>query len=105
MIDIPFATSLPAGEYWIAFQRSSATATSGVNMSAVSLNNQFGFVSQANISGFGFATNNSTGFQMQPGVGTWSATIQGGTSNSIAITDIRSNASNPRTPFQFIRFA
>jgi hypothetical protein len=106
MIDIPFATSLAAGEYWIAFQRSSAFTSTGLAaVSNVSLNNQFGYVSQANINGFGFATNNSTGFQMQPGVGTWSATNQGGTTNSIAFSGISSVSGNPRTPFQFIRFA
>jgi hypothetical protein len=106
MIDIPFATSIPAGEYWIAFQRSSNTATTGLAaMTNLSLNNQYGFITQPSISGFGFATNNSTGFQMQPGVGSWSATNQGGTSNSIALSQINSVISNPRTPFQLIRFA
>jgi hypothetical protein len=106
MIDIPFATSLPAGEYWIALQRSSAFGSTGLAaMSNLSLNNQFGFATQANISGFGVNSTNSTIFQMQPGVGSYSATIQGGTTNSIALSEIRTIASQPRTPLQFIRFA
>lgn len=100
MIDIPFATSLAAGAYWIAFQRSSATATTGLAaMTNVTLNNQYGFVSQANISVF-----NST-LQLQVGAGVWAATNQGGTTNSIAFSGISATTSNPRTPFQFIRQA
>lgn len=106
MIDLALATSLQAGDYWIAFQRSSATATTNLaGVTNVSLNNQFGFASQPTILGFGQNSTDATIFQQQPGVGSWSATNQGGTTDSIGLSQIRSAVSFPRVPFQLIRFA
>ena len=105
-LDLPFAASLPAGEYWMAVQKSSATTTSGLNIGNATMNNTLYHVSQVNISFAvpGNASNQATD-QIQPGLGYWSTNVLGSTSNSLAITLISSIANQPRIPFQMHRFA
>lgn len=107
MVDIPFATSLSAGEYWVAFQRSSTFGSTGAtNITGASANLLFAIAQQTNLPIYylGQATNVNTN-QMQLGLGIWSATTQGGTTNSIALSQISSTASQPIIPFQLIRIA
>lgn len=106
-LDIPFATSLPAGAYWIAFQRSTATATTGgTQFTGCTHNNSYYFVTQfnSNFAQYGNASNVSTN-NLQPGLGYWSTNANGSTSVSLALSHISTVASQPQIPFQFLRFA
>ena len=107
-IDIPFATSLPAGQYWIAFQKSSNTATSGFLSGTISnglsLSTPFVMVTQSpTINLFGYGTGVSGTAMNQLGLGQY--TTNAVTSNSIGLSQLSTIANFPRIPFQFIRLA
>jgi hypothetical protein len=106
-MDIPFATSLSAGNYWMAINHktsnsgdaftSAANATMFIGMTNIVL-------SQTNqaIGNFNAATNSS--LQLQIGLGSWSTNaIQ--TTASIALANISSVASQLRPYFQMVRQA
>ena len=106
-LDIPFATSLAAGNYWIALQKSIATATTGLTaMTSLSHANSFYYATQinSNFAEYGNASNVSTN-QILPGLGYWSTNSSGGTSVSLALSHISTVASQIQIPFQMIRFA
>ena len=106
-LDIPFAATLPAGNYWIALQKSSNTTTAGaVNIGGATFNNTYYNVSQVNISFAlpGNASNQATD-NLQVGLGYWSTNTNGRTTNSIGIQSISSIANQPKIPFQIIRQA
>lgn len=108
MIDINWANSLSPGNYWLVIGYSSSTATSGAAGLAALTNcnvrysNHYG-ISMSDIS---FAimgsTNQTSGGLM--GAGSFS-TAGGGTTNSIPISAISSNASNLQLYFQLLRSA
>ena len=106
-LDLPFATSLAAGNYWIAIQRASATAQTGATALSL-LTNNFSYVGMSqvsqnmNIMG-GNTTAGSNGYQL--GLGFWTTNSNGTTSNSLNIAQISTAANQPRFPFQFIRQA
>jgi hypothetical protein len=108
MIDIPFATSLSPGPYWLVFGYTSNSASGGAaglaGMSAcnVRLSNHYG-ASQANIE-FGVmgSTNFTSGGRL--GAGSFS-TAGGGTTSALPMSAISSSASNPRWYFQMLRSA
>lgn len=103
-VDVPFASSLPAGQYWLALGMSTA---SGANVAAatnayVKVQSFYG-ASQwtATYSPMGLASNSSN--QLQPGVGSYSTNAAINTVASINITNVSLMASNPRLYFQFVR--
>jgi len=112
-VDIPINDRIPAGDYWIAFQRSSSTvtsvvpspsATAGTVLTGVTHNDSIFVATQinSNFAAFGAASNVSTqGLSL--GLGAYSATAAGATSNAIAISAIQTQASHPVVPFQLIR--
>jgi hypothetical protein len=103
-LDLPFAQSLSAGAYWMAFGVSSvisSTATGGItagrvlfsNLAVSQVNNAIGFM--------GSALNASN--QLQLGVGSFTTNGAAGTQASIALSQISSSASHNQLYFQIIR--
>lgn len=107
-LDVPFATSLSPGQYWLVIGMSTSTASAGAAGLAALTNcnvrysNHYG-ASQANV-GFGVfgSTNMSSGGQLGNG---FFSTAGGGTTNSLPISAISSTASNPIPYFQLLRSA
>lgn len=105
-LDIPFATSLSEGQYWIALQKSSSTATAGSNlMSNWRYNNSNIAVSQINSSFANMGTTAASPIQIGQGVFSVNATAPSLTTNSVTISNVTSLASQLRLPFQMINFA
>ena len=108
MIDIPFANSLTPGAYWGIFGLSTSSASAGAAGLAALTNcnvrysNHYG-ISQMDLT-FGImgSTNRTSGGLL--GAGSFS-TAGGGTTNSIPVSAISSNASNARMYFQLHRSA
>lgn len=103
-LDLPFATSLPAGAYWMAFQKSSARATTGGQLNAATNNNTFFMASQfaSGFSSIGKASNVAAD-PIRIGLGIWTTNTSGRTTNSISIAQMSSATSNAVLPFQMIR--
>lgn len=108
-LDVPFATSLSAGQYWIALQKSSSTNTAG-NTAGVNVisnyryNNSLFAVSQIT-SGFGSMGVTGTTAPLQVGNGSISFTAAGtGTLvSTLALSNITGVSSHLRMPFQMAR--
>lgn len=105
-IDIPFANSLPAGEYWLVFGYSSSSATNSAGAWTAAYggkySNHYG-ISQTDLAFRVMgSTNGTTGGYL--GGGSFS-TAGGGTTNSIPISAISSRASNVLPFFQLLRSA
>ena len=100
-VDMPFATSLSAGNYYMAIQRSSTTA-GGSN---IGLGISHLMVSQHNSSiAFPGVASNAT-VQLMPFNGVWSTNTNGATTSSIARSLVSTIASHPMPIFQMIREA
>jgi hypothetical protein len=104
-IDIPFATSLSGGDYYIGIYRSSSSGTAGIsNMSNATLNNTFYYLTQANISMLQpGASSNISSQQLKPALGYYSNTNTTNFTTAIATSVISSTASNLIIPFQLVR--
>lgn len=100
-LDMAFATSLSAGNYYAAIQRSSATAGgSNINLGVSQLivtqhNSSIGIPNQAS----------SSSNHLVPYLGSWSTNTLGQTTSSIARSGISTAASHPMPIFQMIREA
>lgn len=100
-LDIPFATSLPAGNYWFGINNSFSTATNTANMTGVSISqNSLYCVTQV------ASTLREMGNTTQRGIvqalGSVNITTIGA---SVSINAISPIASNPKIPFQLLRQA
>jgi len=108
-LDIPFVSSLSAGAYWIGLQRSSATATTGGgnNFSGITIGHSHLIATQTNINSMNIMGGNTTVFSvpLAQGLGLWSTNSNGATASSIALSQISTQASHPKFPFQLIRQA
>jgi hypothetical protein len=106
--DIPFASSLSAGNYWMAIGESTATATTGGigAMTNVTYRNSYIAVTQisANVALMGSNSNISTA-PWANGLGYWSTNTIGATSSSLSLAGISTVANQPILPFQMIREA
>ena len=108
-LDIPFATSLAAGNYWLALGRSTTTSTQNTiaNASTALFLGSVGFstvgISQgaSSVGLMGLATNSS--IQFQPGLGWWTTNAFVLTTASMGINSISAIVSNPKPYFQMIR--
>ena len=91
--DIPFGTSLSAGNYVFLYGVNNSFSTSGSNMTAAQIVNQpLGFPQVTNVVGrFGVA--NASSIQMQSVVGSFS-TVGGATTASIPLSAVSSMASH-----------
>jgi len=105
-LDIPWANSLSAGNYWIGFGGSNSSAS---NVGPAGLGAGISFttigVSQSNISwGYpGAATNDS--IQVQPGLGRFTTNSGLFSTSAIGLDQISAVVSNPKMYFQMIRRA
>ena len=99
-LDIPFAASLDAGNYWMALMHSSASAGGKANgMSASTI-----VLSQVNTAIGALGAANNASHQLQIGLGSWSTNAIN-TTSSIGLAAISSVASQLRPYIQFVRQA
>jgi hypothetical protein len=105
-VDIPFATSLPAGNYWFLYGSSTSISTSGVNnfstLRILASNFVITQVNQA-FNRMGVATNASN--HIRVGLGSWTTNTIGHIPNNIGLASISTSASHPVMRFQLIRQA
>ena len=107
-IDIPFATYLSPGNYWLGIGRSVSTANNWASASSLLLNSSNVAVSQSNLTFgiLGSSTNTSNILQNLGGPGFWTTNASRYTTDSInAIGQISATTSNLIPYFQFIRQA
>lgn len=104
-MDLAFNTSLAAGNYFIAFQKSSAVTTNLAALSNITANTPHMVQTQiaTNINIWGNTTAQSNGIGLFQGV--WTTNANGRTTNAINQTAISSQASQVLVPFQLIRQA
>jgi hypothetical protein len=111
-LDIPFAASLDQGNYWIAFNRSTDTTTSGAGIAiTANLNRAHSFIAVTQINSnfvpLGFASSGGATASTQPvwqiGLGSHSVSAQGATTSSLALSSVSSVANFPIIPMQLIR--
>ncbi|CAB4121826.1 Parallel beta-helix repeat [uncultured Caudovirales phage] len=108
MMDLAFNSSLSAGAYWMAVQRStqssaSTQVSSGVSNATFQINNIIN--TQANSAFNAMGVSNAVSANLYLGLGAYSASATGATTNQIALSLVSSAASQPRFPFQLIRLA
>lgn len=97
-LDIPFATSLEAGNYWFGINNSVSTGTNTANMTGLSISHSNLVVPQ--VSSQFREMGNTTQRGIVVGLGTINLTTIGA---SASIDAISANASQPKLPFQFVR--
>lgn len=113
-LDIPFASSLPPGNFWIALNRSTNTTTSGGGIAITgNVNRAHSLVNvtqvNSNFVPLGYASSGGATGSTQPnwqiGLGSHTVSAQGATTGSLALSSISSVANFPIIPMQFIRQA
>ena len=108
-LDIPWATSMSVGNYWLGIGASTSSTTNSSHISfagtaalPVSLN----AVTQTALSmGILGAATSASRYQVYPGLGGWTTNASLISTSSVAISQISQVANNPILPFQFIRQA
>lgn len=93
MADFPFAGTLPAGDYWLAINQSSASTTQGTNLSGIRFQQSLWGVSQANNAVGRVGVVNAASQQMFLGIGSVT-TVGGAAATTINFVDISSSASH-----------
>jgi hypothetical protein len=103
-LDIPFATSLAAGNYWMMFGANSTTQHGGSAAAMTNLRISFSniAVTRANISLGHFGNNTNASIQYMPGCGSFSTNAIG-TTASLGYSNISSSASHVFPWFQMHR--
>jgi hypothetical protein len=110
-IDVPLGTILGRGAYWMAFQRSTSLASAGVNsLSNLSHSNTNFIITQANtrfaeMGGDSTAATNNLKYGLKFGLGYYTTSNNGGTTNSISLdaANFSTAGSHPMIPFQLIK--
>jgi hypothetical protein len=105
MMEFPWATSLPAGLYWLMYGVSSSTTSQFTNVGTRWFNVMSNYgVSQPNLQfgTIGAATANSVG--LYPGLGSFS-TAGGGTTASLDLSAVTTSSAHNKMFFQMIRIA
>jgi len=104
-LDIPFATSLSAGNYWLGIGGSNNTesnagpgAFTGASMSPISMYAQ----SQTNLTFILAGAASASSVQMQPGLGSFSTNAAQLSNATVAMSNISMQVSNPKLYFQMI---
>ena len=108
-LDIPWATSMTPGNYWLGIGASTSSASNsshisfaGTNALALSLAG----ISQSNVSvGILGAATSASDNQMIPGLGVWTTNASNISTGSIGVASISQVVSNPQFNFQLIRSA
>ena len=104
--DVPFATSLSAGAYWVFFGSSTSSSSSGTaNISTLRILASLHSMSQPNLALnlMGSATNSSNHYRQ--GIGSWTTNSAGTLVSQVALSHISTSASHVVLPFQLIRQA
>jgi hypothetical protein len=111
MVDYPCGLSLSAGQWWLAYGRTSTSATQNATASVltrlnVSLNTFLGY-SMHTLGAWGTmgGASNSSICLGTPGFGSFTTGGAAGTTDSIAFANISSNASNQGVILQLLRIA
>jgi hypothetical protein len=107
-LDIPYASLIAPGAYWIAFQSSSATAVTGVaGMSNLTSRGSYICISQisSNIREMGANTSVGSNMFQGDGHGWWTTNTNGATTASMALSHISTIANQPLMPFRMDRHA
>jgi hypothetical protein len=111
-LDIPFATILTPGNYWLGLQMSSATASTSngrnyTNITAATMRNSFYAESQvsANINEMGGNTTAGSNMWGGLGHGWWTTDTNGRTTASINLAQVSTIANQPIVPFVVVRQA
>jgi hypothetical protein len=105
-LDIPWAGSLAPGNYWIGFQQSSLSATTGGNMAnstGLTTNMTHFNVTQVSLNPAAFGNTVGSTLGLQWGLGVYTTNSSGGTTGSIPISAVSTVANQPIFPFQIIR--
>lgn len=104
-LDIPFATSLSAGNYWIGIGGSSNSASNGgpgpisaASMAPISMYAH----SQTNLTFIRPGIASTSSVQVQPGLGSFSTNALQSTNGTVAMSNISMQVSNPKLYFQMI---
>jgi hypothetical protein len=108
-LDLAWATSFSAGNYWIGLGASRSSASNSANISFAGtaiLPISIAGISQSNVS-FGRLGNatSASDHQLQIGLGVWTTNASGFSTASIGIGEVSQVASNPQVPFQMVRQA
>lgn len=108
-LDLAWATSFSAGNYWLGLGASTSSNTNSSHISfagTAAMPISIAGVSQSNVSvGILGAATAASNYQLQPGLGVWTTDSSGFSTASMALANISQVASNPAIPFQFIRQA
>jgi len=107
-LDIPFATLLAPGNYWLGIQVSSATAVSGTAaMNQGTQKVSYYNITQvsANINEMGANTTAGSNMWQGFGHGNWTTNTSGRTTASINLAQVSTVANQPIFPFEFRRQA
>lgn len=90
----PFASSLTAGEYWLAINHSTSSTTQGTNLSGIRYRNSILAISQINnaIGDLGLVNVNTQGFYLGKGSFT---TVGGASTASLGFSNVSTSASYP----------
>jgi hypothetical protein len=108
-LDIPWARSFSAGNYWFGFGASTSSTTNSGNISfagTAAMPLSINGVSQIALS-FGLvgAVTSASDHQIQIGLGVWTTNSSIWSTSSVAISQVSQVVSNPQLPFQLIRQA
>jgi hypothetical protein len=103
-LEIPFATSLSAGEYYLGIQFSSASSNSFVNTQMAAVVNFLSTHQPLVATQIGIITqiNGAAGTRYLDGLGTWTS-AGGSTTSAIAFTNITHQNSAPQIFFQMLK--
>lgn len=106
-VDIPFATTLSAGNYWIGIGKSVSTANNSTIFNGVDVKSSNIFISQTNITwGIIGSVTNTSNIMRQPGAGFFTTNASIYTTASInAVGQISVTTSNLVPYFQLLRKA
>jgi hypothetical protein len=108
-LDLPFAVSLPYGNFWLGIGASTSSASNSSNISfagTAGLPISLTAVSQSNVSlGLLGAATSASDHQLVPGLGVWTTNASNWSTGSIGLNAISQVVSNPQLFFQLLRSA
>ena len=108
-LDIPFATVLTPGYYWLGLGASTSSASNSSIISfagTAALPVSIAGVSNTNVSiGLLGAATSASDHQLYPALGVWTTNASAWSTASIGMASVSQVVSNPQIPFQIIRSA
>jgi len=106
-MDVPYASLLTPGNYWLGIQSSTATANTGTALTAATSRGSYIAISQvsSNIREMGANTTEGSNMWWGYGHGWWTTNTFGATTASMALSQISTIANQPIVPFYLFRDA